>query len=93
MIQGFIKVPIKLVRTDKITDVKEFFDCTSKILASEVVAYRPSDDDDFPTLDVTHITFKSGDTLQVYMKEEEFEQLLNTSLLFNLYDKQLNSKQ
>jgi hypothetical protein len=93
MIQGFIKVPIKLVRTDKITDVKEFFDVTSKILASEIIEYRPSNDDDFPTLDVTHITLKSGDTLQVYMKEEEFEQLLNTSLLFNLYDKELNSKQ
>ena len=80
MIPGFIVVPIKLVHTDKLTDKRTFSDSTNKILATEVISYRPSIDDDFPDLAATLITCRGGDTFHAYISEEKFESLLEEVL-------------
>ena len=81
----FLELPIQLENLQKvhdaktlgIEDVQDFIASTIKIKPLEIVAYYGMPDYDDENKNITHVDFKSGLSVNVYLPPKEFERKVN----------------
>lgn len=77
---GFITLPIKLVKVDPMTNKQKCLDFHRNYLATEIISYGPTFDDEYPELEVTFVAFKNGDSIHTYITEQKLEALISAAL-------------
>lgn len=86
----FITVPIKVynIKNKEITGKEYSEDSYEKIYPLEIASYRPTWDSEFPDADCVGVTYKSGNTIVVYLSLQKFETILNSWQPESIYQKQ-----
>lgn len=77
----YIKLPIQIYdrKHAEITGQEVGEDSWMKVNPMEIASYRPTyDKDDIEKKEIVSITTKQGDSTNVYLSPEEFEELLNS---------------
>jgi hypothetical protein len=81
--QRFVKLPIKLYDVDhkELTGAEITKDTYQCINPFEISAYRPSDENEGIC---THVTFKNGEHMLIYLHISDFEKTLNDHMKISI---------